>query len=244
MKLLKMLFTFLFIISISVKVLSQDADEIVNKYVNAKGGLEKLQAIKTIQLKGNVITAKMEIPFTQTFKRPSKVLMESNYQGTIMKQAFNGTHGWVLNPFLGKKDPEFMSKDMENTIKKSTEFEGELVNYKNKGSKIELLGKEELNGNQVYKIKLTEISNETTYFYINANSYLIEKYNQRINYDKLDISAEIIFSNYKRINGVMFPFMTELKSSSNPIGNSKIVTNTIEINIPIQDSIFEMPVSK
>jgi hypothetical protein len=244
MKPLKILFTFLFIITINGKVLSQDADEIVNKYINAKGGLEKIQAIKTVQLKGKVITSKMEIPFTQTFKRPSKVLMESNYQGTTMKQGFDGTQGWVLNPFLGKKEPEPMSKDMEITIKKSTEFEGELINYKNKRSKIALVGKEDLNGSQVYKIKLTDISNDTSYFYINANTHLVEKQNQKLSYNKMEISAEIIFSNYKMVNGVMFPFMTELKSSFNPMGNSQIVISTIETNIPIEDSFFEMPVSK
>ena len=36
--------------------LAQTADELVNKNIQAKGGLEKLQAIKTLRVTGNSVT--------------------------------------------------------------------------------------------------------------------------------------------------------------------------------------------
>ena len=244
MKLIKVLLSLLFVISISGKIFSQDADEIVNKYVNAIGGLDKIQAIKTIKLTGKVTANSMDIPFSQICKRPQMVLMESTIQGMTMKQAFDGTQGWMINPFMGKKDPDVMSKDAEKAIKRNADFEGQLINYKDKGSKIELIGKEDLEGSQVYNIKLTDKDNDLTNFYIDADSYLLVKQNDKIKVDTKEITAESILSNYKQVNGVLFPYSIESKSPDNPMGNAKIVVDSIEVNMTVDDSIFKMPVTK
>ena len=244
MKLLKVLFTLLFIISINGKIFSQDADEIVNKYVNAMGGLDKIQAIKTIKLTGKVTAGGMDIPFSEICKRPLMVVMESTIQGMTMKQVYDGTQGWMINPFMGKKDPDLMSKDAEKAIKRNADFEGQLINYKDKGSKIELIGKEDLEGSQVYNIKLTDKDNDLTNFYIDADSYLLVKQKDKIKVDTKEITAESILSNYKQVNGVLFPYSIESKSPDNPMGNAKIVVDSIEINMTVDDSIFKMPATK
>jgi hypothetical protein len=244
MKQIKVLLSLLFVFSISGKIFSQDADEIVNKYVNAIGGLDKIQAIKTIKLTGKVTAGGMDIPFSQICKRPQMVLMESTVQGMTMKQAYDGTQGWMINPFMGKKDPDLMSKDAEKTIKRNADFEGQLINYKDKGSKIELIGKEDLEGSQVYNIKLTDKNNDLTNFYIDADSYLLVKQNDKIKFDTKEISAESILSNYKQVNGVMFPYSIESKSPDNPMGSAKIVVDSIETNLTVDDSIFKMPATK
>ena len=244
MKIIKVLLSLLFVISISGKIFSQDADEIVNKYITAIGGLDKIQTIKTIKLTGKVTANGMDIPFSEICKRPQMVLMESTIQGMTMKQAYDGTQGWMINPFMGKKDPDVMSKDAEKAIKRNADFEGQLINYKDKGSKIELIGKEDLEGSQVYNIKLTDKDNDLTNFYIDADSYLLVKQNDKIKVDTKEITAESILSNYKQVNGVLFPYSIESKSPDNPMGNAKIVVDSIEINMTVDDSIFKMPATK
>jgi hypothetical protein len=244
MKLIRVLFTLLIVFSVSGKILSQDADEIVNKYISAIGGLENIQAIKTIKMSGKVTAGGMDIPFTQTCKRPQMVLMESTIQGMTMKQAFDGTQGWTINPFMGKKEPDLMSKDAEKAIQRNADFEGQLINYKDKGSKIELIGKEDLEGSQVYNIKLTDKNNDITNYYIDADSYLIVKQNDKLKFDTKEISSESILSNYKKVNGIMFPFSIESKSPDNPMGSAKIAVDSIEINFTADDNIFKIPVTK
>ena len=244
MKIIKVLLSLLFVISISGKIFSQDADEIVNKYITAIGGLDKIQTIKTIKLTGKVTANGMDIPFSEICKRPQMVLMESTIQGMTMKQAYDGNQGWMINPFMGKKDADVMSKDAEKAIKRNADFEGQLINYKDKGSKIELIGKEDLEGSQVYNIKLTDKDNDLTNFYIDADSYLLVKQNDKIKVDTKEITAESILSNYKQVNGVLFPYSIESKSPDNPMGNAKIVVDSIEINMTVDDSIFKMPATK
>ena len=134
--------------------------------------------------------------------------------------------------------------DAEKAIKRNADFEGQLINYKDKGSKIELIGKEDLEGSQVYNIKLTDKDNDLTNFYIDADSYLLVKQNDKIKVDTKEITAESILSNYKQVNGVLFPYSIESKSPDNPMGNAKIVVDSIEVNMTVGDSIFKMPVTK
>ena len=145
---------------------------------------------------------------------------------------------------MGKKEPDLMSKDAEKAIQRNGDFEGQLINYKDKGSKIELIGKEDLEGSQVYNIKLTDKNNDITNYYIDADSYLVVKQNDKLKFDTKEISSESILSNYKQVNGVMFPFSIESKSPDNPMGNAKIIVESVEINNSVDDSIFKMPATK
>lgn len=87
-------------------------------------------------------------------------------------------------------------------------------------------------------------NNDTTNYYIDSDSYFVVKQIDRIKFDTKEISAESILSDYKLVDGVMFPFSIESKSPDNPIGNAKIVVVSIETNIPVDDSIFKLQATK
>jgi hypothetical protein len=91
---------------------------------------------------------------------------------------------------------------------------------------------------------LPDKNNDLTNFYIDADSYLLVKQNDKIKFDTKEISAESILSNYKQVNGVMFPYSIESKSPDNPMGSAKIVVDSIETNLTVDDSIFKMPATK
>jgi hypothetical protein len=239
-----MLFTLLLLFSISGKIYSQDADEIVNKYITAVGGLDKMQAVKTLKLTGKSSVSGMDIPFTQTYKRPLMMLSELTIQGMVVKQAYDGSKGWYLNPLMGKKDPDLMPKDAEKATIKQADFDGEIINYKEKGNKIELIGKEDLEGSSVYNIKLTEQDSSTANYYFDAESYLLIKQTDKIKFDTKEVTSETLLSDYKLVDGVLRPYAMEVKSPDNPMGTMKIIIEKVETNFPLEDSFFKMPETK
>ena len=224
--------------------LAQDADEIASKYVNAIGGMDKILAIQTLKMSGKFSANGMDIPFTQTYKRPDRFLMQLTMQGMTMKQAFDGTQGSSINPFTGKKDPDLVPQDLMKAIKRQSEFEGQLVNYKAKGSKIELIGKEDFEGSQVFNIKLTDKDGDVSNMFIDVESYLLIKIKDKLKFDTKEIESETMMSNYKDVNGVLMPFALEVKVPGSPMGTQKITIDKFEPNIAVADSIFKMPVTK
>ncbi|HEV2717494.1 MAG TPA: hypothetical protein VGU64_19660, partial [Terriglobales bacterium] len=123
-----------FLFLISSFALSQTADELVAKNIAAKGGIEKIKAIKTVRMTGKLDGAG---GFTglvgQQNARPNLVRETFTLQGMTQVQAYDGSLGWQIRPFGGRKDPQLMGEDDLRDLLIDADFDGPLVDYKEKG---------------------------------------------------------------------------------------------------------------
>ncbi len=232
--------TLIFLFNISA--FAQTAEEIVEKHITAVGGLDKWTAVNSQKITGNLSMSGMEFPFVSYSKRPNMNYTEVTFQGMTMKQAFDGNIGWMINPMAGSTKAEKMDDDMTKTIKNRGVIGGELLNYKELGCTIELIGKEDLEGTEVYNIKLTNKDGDIENYYIDAASYLIIKSTSKMKRMGKEISSETIYSNYKPSGDVIEAFSVESKMQGMDMGSQKIVIDKIEQNITIDDNMFKMPV--
>ena len=244
MKITKFTITISFLLFTFSVSFSQTADEIIDKYVSAIGGLEKVNSIKTVKFTGKMSAMGMDIPFYLTIKRPDKILLEVTMQGMTMKQAYDGSTGWQIMPFGGSKDPEKMNEEQTSQMKEQAQFEGRLVNYKDKGSIVELLGKEDMEGTEVYKIKLTEKDSSVTINYLDANSYLLLKEIGKRKIKEKEITIETVLGDYRSEDGYLMFHSIETKSDVGEMGSQKVTVEKAEFNMDVQDDIFKMPESK
>src|SRR3974377_2120017 len=137
-------------------LLAQTVDEIISKNIQARAGIDKIKSVQTIRSTGTSARGPgMEAPATMVQKRADKARIEFTLQGLTAVQAYDGTDAWQIMPFTGKKDPEAMSADDKKDIEENADIDGPLVDYKSKGNKVELLGKDKLEGTDVYKLKVT-----------------------------------------------------------------------------------------
>ena len=226
----------------SISAFAQTAEEIVEKHINAVGGLDKWTAVNSQKITGNLSMSGMEFPFVSYSKRPNMNYTEVTFQGMIMKQAFDGNIGWMINPMAGSTKAEKMDDDMTKTIKNRGVIGGELLNYKELGCTIELIGKEDLEGTEVYNIKLTNKDGDIENYYIDAVSSLILKSTSKAKRMGKEISSETIYSNYKSAGDVIEAFSVESKIQGMDMGSQKIVIDKIEQNIEIDDNMFKMPI--
>jgi hypothetical protein len=232
--------TLIFLFSISA--FAQTAEEIVEKHINAVGGLDKWTAVNSQKITGNLSMSGMEFPFVSYSKRPNMNYTEVTFQGMTMKQAYDGNIGWMINPMAGSTKAEKMDDDMTKTIKNRGVIGGELLNYKELGCTIELIGKEDLEGTEVYNIKLTNKDGDIENYYIDAVSSLIIKSTSKMKRMGKEISSETIYSNYKPSGDVIEAFSVESKMQGMDMGSQKIIIDKIEQNITIDDNMFKMPV--
>ena len=109
-------------------------DEIIAKNLAARGGKDQILAKKSARMTGKMASgAGQEFPFILQWKRPNKMRMEFTFQGMTGIQAYDGTTGWMVMPFMGKKDPEAMSADDLKDVEDQADFDGELVDYAGEG---------------------------------------------------------------------------------------------------------------
>ncbi|MCS6805307.1 MAG: hypothetical protein NZ823_09235 [Blastocatellia bacterium] len=236
----KSLLSFVATLIIVLPASAQSVDQVLAKYYQARGGLEKIKSVKTLRFTAKISGGPMEIPVTMEQKRPNSMRMEFTFQGLTGIQAYDGKTGWMIMPFGGKKDPEPMGEDMLKELAKQADIDGPLVDYKEKGHQVELLGKESVEGTEAYKLKLTRRDGDVEYIYLDADSYVEIKSEGKRMIRGSEFEAETIYGDYKQVDGLMIAHSIE----SGPKGSSqkqKITIEKIEINPPIEDTRFAMP---
>ncbi|HEV2851428.1 MAG TPA: outer membrane lipoprotein-sorting protein [Thermoanaerobaculia bacterium] len=222
-------------------VQAQTADELIEKNLQATGGRQKIEAVKSIRMTGKMVAPQgMEIPMTMEFKEPGKLRSEATFQGMTMIQAFDGKDGWSINPMLGKKDPEKMSADDVKQAEEQLDSFNLFTKYKEKGHTIEYVGKEDLEGTPAYKLKLTRKNGDVSYIYLDAESYLMVKMNGKTKIQGQELESDTTVGDYKAVDGVLYPHSIESQLKGMP-GKMTITFSKIEVNPTLDDSRFAMP---
>jgi hypothetical protein len=216
---------------------AQTVDEIVDKHVAALGGMDKLNGVKNVVLDRSLSVQGMDIPNITTIVVGKSMRSETTVMGNSMVQVVDGTSGWMVRPVMmqGTGEPEDMPEEaLKQTVGQLNPF-GTLVNYKTNGSKVELVGKEKVDKKDVYHLKVTTKEGQTVDEYLDATTYLVSKVKTMMNGQE----GEILFSDYKEVNGVKFPNTMEIVGG--PMGALTFVTNKITVNAPVDEAIFKKP---
>jgi hypothetical protein len=226
----------LFAIAAAISIQSikaQTVDEVIDKYEIALGGKEKLLSLKSVKMTGSISVQGFEVGVKVTIVDGVGSRNDISVPG--MGEGFqvvNTQKGWDFMPFRGQASPEEISADQLKSSQWLLDLQGLLVNYKEKGSQVELLGKENVSGTECFKLKLTsKMGNEYT-LYIDTKNYYRIKSVTKTNSKNGEVEAEVTYGDYKKTaDGYVFPYLQT-------IGEGSIVFSTIEINKPVDEKIF------
>ncbi len=221
---------------------AQTADDVINSYIKARGGLAKLKSVQTERVTGVITFAPgVEGPFFVERKRPLKMHMEITVNGQSLIRVYDGkTSGWVFNPFAPNASVTPMSPEDISGIAEEADFEGPFVDYKAKGNQIDYAGKEQIDGKIVQKLKLTSKLGEVSYFYFDASTGLIMKWQGTRKVGDKELPWETYFRDFRDVDGLKYPFLVESAAvDSDQI--QKIAASKIETNIPINEAQFAKP---
>lgn len=220
----------------------ETVDGLVAKNVEAKGGAAALTAVTSLRLKGKIIVnnGQRQFDYVQLKKRPGAVREEVSLQGMTAIDAYDGTEGWKISPFGGRKDPEKMSVDEAKALIEDAEIDGPLVDWKAKGSTVDYLGTEEVEGTLAHKLKVVRKNGDVNYVYLDPDHFLeIRIITQRME-NGAQVERETDIGDYEKINGVFFPFALET-GPKGATDKQKVVFEKAEANIPFDESLFKFP---
>lgn len=221
---------------------AQTADAIIAKNIEAHGGAAKLKSIQTMKATGKIeVGPGMEAPAVQYQKRPNDLRREFTFQGMTAIQAYDGRVAWDIMPFTGKKDPELMPGDQADEMIDESDIDGPLMDYASKGNKVEYLGKDKLEGTDVYKLKVTLKDGAVETYYIDTDSNLeIRVDTERMVRGTMHKTSTVI-GDYKEVDGIPQPFSMESSDADHPDQKAKITMEKIEFNVPVDSAMFTMP---
>ena len=211
---------------------SQTADEIIDKYIAAIGGKENWKKINTIKMEGNVEVQGLKIPFTMQAVNGKGVRTDGEFQGNFFIDIITPTKGWSQNPMAGKATLQPLSDDELKEKLDDLDLQGAFLDYKEKGSMVEFLGKDEEDGNEYFKIKLTtKNKNETTYFF-DTKTYLVYKQETISKQQGQEVKVVVKSLDYQTVEGgVKMPFKMDQ-------GQMVLAAKKFIVNGAIDEKIF------
>ena len=222
---------------------AQTVDEVITKNIQAHGGLEKIRAMNTLRNSGKINFGSIRATLLQENKRPDRVREEVGIQGLAQVQAYDGKVSWQVSPFEGRKDPQLMTAEDAKSLLVDADLEGPLVDYQAKGHKAELMGHDAVEGTDCFKVRLAMKNGDVRYYYLDADSFLELKLEIQSTVRGTLQENESYFGDYEQVAGVFFPFAIE-QAQKGSSQRQKISVDKIEVNAPIDDSRFVMPVLK
>src|SRR5207253_8081550 len=178
------------------------------------GGVDALRALQSLKLTGKMLVqqGQIELAYNQTKQRPGQVHTEATLQGMTLVHAYDGKEGWKISPFGGRKDPEKMSADDVKSLIEDAEIDGPLVDWKAKGSTVDYLGTEDVDGTPAHKLKVVRKNGDVNFVYLDPDHFLeIRILTQRIEHGA-QVETETDLGDYEKVGGVFIPFSEEAGS--------------------------------
>lgn len=219
-------------------VQAQSVDDIINKYVEARGGKDKLSAMNSVYMEGSRQMMGNEVMVKVTMVQGKLYRNDFEVGGTTGYTIVTPTEGWSFIPMQSPK-VEPIPADRLKTMQGQLDIAGPLVDYAAKGNKVELQGKETIDGKEAYKIKITLSSAKEVTYYIDTKTNLLIQTRQMAPARGNNAPQEIItnYSDYKLFDGIMFP-QTISNPGAGPMGGSTTF-DTIVVNKPVDESQYK-----
>jgi outer membrane lipoprotein-sorting protein len=224
-------------LGLAAHALSQTADELIAKNIEARGGLEKIRAIQSMRLTGTLSVGGTTMPSVLEVKRPNKTRWEFKVNGQTAVQAYDGTEAWALAPFAGKSEPERLSPEDTRDMELQADMDGPLVDYSKKGYKVEAMGMEKVGDRDAWRLRVTFRNGDAHDLYLDLKTHLqiLSVAHRTIQGKDVEVRTEI--DDYREVGGVLLPCSYETTARGASQAQS-VRFQKIELNVPIEDSRF------
>jgi hypothetical protein len=210
------------------------AEELVAKNLEARGGADKLRAITSMHTLGKLRLGGGLEAKTESFAvAPDKVRFEFSLQGLTAVQAWDGKQAWAIDPFQGRRDPQKLSTDDSKDLVLAADIAGPLLDWQEKGSHLEYLGTEDIDGTDAHKLRVTFKNGDSQVLFLDPDQFLAIRVVDHRMVRGQEQGQTTDVGEYEKVDGVYFPF----EQGQNHIESA-------QLNAPMDASKFTFPVAK
>lgn len=221
-------------------LLAQDAAKILKKMIKAQGGEKVLSSIKDSMMTGTMEMIQMGLTGSITMyqKEPNMMRMDAEVMGMTITQAYDGETAWMINPQTGAA--EELPPETSDDMRRQALGNDALLHPEKYGITYTYKGKEKINGKDYFVLEQVFSDGFKATLYVDPDTYLVYKTKARTtNQMGVEVEAETIFSEYKKIDGVMVPQKLTIYQDGEEFMTMTITE--VKFNTGLEDSFFKMP---
>ena len=170
---------------------------------------------------------------------------EYSFGGMTKTEAFDGKDGWSsISHGAHPGRAQLSGTNLDRVKARADYIEGDLVHYRQKGHSVELVGKEDVEGTEAYKLKVTRADGNVSYYYLDTEYYLVFKKEGTIVGG--DTGFVSLISNYKKVGDILVAHNVETTMSPGahePKAHGTkqwLSVESMQLNTEIDDSRFSI----
>lgn len=223
----------LLVLASAFTVKAQTADEVIAKHITAIGGAENWKKVNSMKMEGILQVQGAEVNVVVTVLHGKGMRQDISVMGMTGYEIVTPTEGWDFMPFQGQTEPEAKTAEELAEAQDNLDAQGELIDYAAKGHKVELIGKEDVEGTECFKLKVTKKGGSvSTLFFDPKTFYIVQsKSTQKANGQEMEVTTS--FSNYEKLpEGIVVA-----KSMTLPFGEMNM--SKITVNGSVEESFFK-----
>jgi len=218
---------------------AETVEQVVARYLEARGGLQRLRAVTSLRLTGRMVLPGLVAPFVMELKRPAMMRTEFTIDDRKAIRGYDGTTAWKLLPLPGES-PRPMSPEEEVEAKAQADVDlSPLVDAAAKGFTLELAGHERRGGVDTWKVIVRGPGPPRTLFLDTGTNLVVQTEEERVT-DGETVRFVTEVGEYRTVEGIVFPHEIHVGPVGSP-DRQRLVFDTIEINPPLDDRRFAMP---
>ncbi|HKV09621.1 MAG TPA: hypothetical protein VJ725_15870 [Thermoanaerobaculia bacterium] len=225
-------------LAVPALVSAQTVDEVLDRHVAAKGGLDRWRAVRSLTVSGTLEAYSQEGPFVVEWKRPDQYRVDKTLLGRKVVEATDGAAAWSINPLTGADEPKAVPEEVVKYAKREAEYESPLIDAKAKGNQVEFLGAGDVDGQPALKLDVTRKDGSKETWYLDPKTYLeIARFDR-----KFDMGREnerwTYYSDFRTVDGLVLPHHFEEQFSIRFVATS---VEKVQVNPEIDPARFKMP---
>jgi len=221
-------------------------EQVLERNVAARGGLEAWRAIQTMTWTGQVRIpgeSAPPMPFVMALQRPNKTHFEIASADKRFTRVFNGSTGWRLRPG-GNGQPELKVLSKEEAAFSRDEFviDGPLIDHAAKGVAVKLAGLDEIEGRKAYLLEVRLPAGASRRIWVDAETFLDVRCD-RPSTSPLTTGApvSVYYRDFRPVNGLVIPHVIETRPGTGPGGTQVLAIESIAVNPPMPMQTFARP---
>ena len=223
---------------------AETVDQIIARYVQARGGIEKIRAVQTLRFTGRMTLPDVEAPIVFEMKRPNRMRTEFVFQGNTGVRAFDGQKAWMVLPVPGLDQPQLMPPDEARDARDQADIDlSPLVNYQAKGFTVELVGREGPIGKEMWKLRVSGRDGPVRSLFIDSKTSLVVRGEETRSVGGQDVELVTVISDYRAEGGLVFPHSIQVGPKQGD-EQQRFIFDKIEVNVPVDDARFAMPAAR
>ncbi len=212
---------------------AQTMDEIIKKHIDAIGGKDNWAKLKSMKMVCTMKANGADIKITITHIDKKAMRQDIAVMGMNGYSIITEKEGWTYMPFQGQTKPEPMTADDVKNSQEGLFIQDDFITYKDQGKKLEYIGKDDVDGTECFKIKMTDKNGQETSYFIDPSNYYTIKQTTKFKADGKEMEGSSMYSNYKKLpEGIVYPM-----TISGGFGTTDVAT--LEINPKIDESVFK-----